>query len=38
LGDGCEGNLDGEMVEIGEADGRLFAAVGVARDLVEEND
>jgi hypothetical protein len=38
LGDGCERDLDGEMVKVVKADGRLFAAVGITRDLVEEND
>ena len=38
LGDSCERDLDGEMVKISEANRRLLAAVGVTRDLVEEND
>ena len=38
LRDSCERDLDGEMVEVGEANGRFLAAVGVTRDLVEEND
>ena len=38
LRDGCEGDLFGQSVEVGEADGGLFAAVRVAGNLVQEDD